>query len=526
MESKGIINGIFALVAVQSILLFNDIAADIEEKVQVDVPEIEIRNTNSEKEHLRTSNSSRKFDNITLNVGEASIIKIGFARTTKLILSNNTKNFILQKTKNIAFWIFEVHTDSLEVTMTLKPDKNISYTSDTIHQTMGSNIGLVILNNQTTNRTTDELASVYLHNKNSCKVKGIVLVRGYTKEDPVPSLGTSKRNITGLQPHLNVTWNNQLTLLRFRPAGNLEQYLHKKPSDNTLVYKYSIYQYWFKEGKFNGDQYINTLSTMLLRADIETKGKLVEEFYQIRNATGAGMVEVRFPTFPGTPQLFAVVVSTSKETYTSDKLRGTNGYDSVDEPGEQDFHSVYIATVTAGCKLKVELPALPSLTGRNEVHRIYDDEEWATTTGCSDYYASETNVMMVLVLIVGLFVLFIGHKCFSAAQFIYGVLLIGLLAYPIFSATLLQLDHMWILICSVGAGVCGGIMTILLWQCVGSLMLSTVCPAALGGGILGCTALYICGCLQKEFLMESEFFYGILAIVVMIYVGVTITFTR
>ena len=78
--------------------------------------------------------------------------------------------------------------------------------------------------------------------------------------------------------------------------------------------------------------------------------------------------------WPGTPQLFAVVVSTSKETYISAKMRETNGYTSVDEPGEQDFHSVYIATVTAGCKLKVELPALPSLTGRNE--GIYDDEEW------------------------------------------------------------------------------------------------------------------------------------------------------
>ena len=105
MELKGIINGIFALAAVQSILLFNDISADIEEKVQVDVPEIPIRNTTSEKEHMRTSNSSRKFDNITLNVGEASIIKIGFARTPKLILSNNTKNFILQKTTNIAFLV-------------------------------------------------------------------------------------------------------------------------------------------------------------------------------------------------------------------------------------------------------------------------------------------------------------------------------------------------------------------------------------------------------------------------------------
>ena len=118
-------------------------------------------------------------------------------------------------------------------------------------QQMGSNIGIIIQNNQTNSSSKTELPSVYLHNNNECKVKGIVLVRAYKKEDPVPALGTQKRNITGLEPHLNITWNNYLTTLRFRPAGNLEQYDHDgRPKSNTLVYKYSIYQYWFKEGKF------------------------------------------------------------------------------------------------------------------------------------------------------------------------------------------------------------------------------------------------------------------------------------
>ena len=388
---------------------------------------------------------------------------------------------------------------------------------------MGSNIGMIVLSNQTnsssSSNSANELASVYIHNVNDCKVKGIVLVRGYTKEDPVPALGASlKRNITGLEPNLNVTWNNYLTTLRFRPAGNLQQYGGGSLNANTLVYKYSIYQYWFKEGKFDSDQYINTLSTMLLRTDIETKGKLVQEFYQIRNVTGQGIVEVLFPTFSGTPQLYAVVVSTSKETYPFKSKVQFNGHLS-DATGEEDFYSVYIATVSAGCKLKIEMPSIP------EFGISYTDKEWPRTTGCLNFYHSETNVMVAFSLVIGIFILFLGHRLFSISQFIYGVLIVGLLAYPIFAVNL-ELNHTWVLICSVGTGIVGGILTTLVWQCIGSSVISTVFPAILGGAVLGSVVVYVCGCLQEEFLLEAEFFYGIFGAVGIIYVGVTITFTR
>ena len=88
----------------------------------------------------KVTNVSLKFDNITLNVGEPSIVKISFNRITKLTLANNSKHFDLQKTKGIAFWIFEVHTDSLEVSMTLTPDQNRSSKAqeETMSQQMGS----------------------------------------------------------------------------------------------------------------------------------------------------------------------------------------------------------------------------------------------------------------------------------------------------------------------------------------------------------------------------------------------------
>ena len=448
------------------------------------------------------------------------MITVGSNRLTKLSLANNSKicNFE-DKKNNIAFWIFEVHTDTLKVSLTLTPEINNSKDAlEVSGKTMGSNLGLIVLNNQTNANCSSDPASVYLHNENGCQVEVIVLVRGYKKDDPVPGLGDSKRNITGLQPHLYVTWDNYLTTLRFRPAGNLEQSRQRSTNANTLVYKYSIYQYWLKEGKFDNGSYINTLSTMLLRCDIETKGKLVQDFYQRRNATGEGMVEVRFPTFPGTPQLYAVVVSTSKETYVSkpDMINGR----LENEKAEQDFYSVYISTASAGCHLQ-----MADSGSSNEL--FTKEDKCATTTGCKKYHYTETKVMLAFTLLIGMFVLFLGHQYITISQFIYGMLIVGLLAYPIFTSQLEpSIPHIWILMCCVGASIMGGILTMTIWLCVGRPMLATIFPAIMGGGIFGSIVLYVCGCLQQEFLMEEEFFFGIFLAVIVIYVGVTIPFPR
>ena len=458
-----------------------------------------------------------KYDNITLDVGATKVITVGY-KLTKLSLANNSKICDFQKNKNnIAFWIFEVHTDTLKVNLTLTP--NLNDTKDALEvpgKTMGSNLGLVVLNNQTDNNGSCEPASVYLHNNNGCQVEVIVLVRGYKKDDPVPGLGNSKRNITGLNPHLYVTWDQYLTTLRFKPAGSLEQSHRKNLNADTLVYKYSIYQYWLKEGKFDNGSYINTLSTMLLRYDIETKGKLVQDFYQKRNVTGQGMVEVRFPTFPGTPQLYAVIVSTSKETFLPSK-QVTNG-PWINEKTEQDFYSVYISTASAGCHLQ--------LTNSEDFNELYTKEKCTTTTGCIKYHYTETKVMLAFTLLMGMFVLFLGHQFITISQFIYGVLLVGLLAYPILASQLGDTSHIWILMSCVGAAVVGGISTMILWISAGRPLLATIFPALMGGGIFGSIVLYVCGCLQQEFLVEDEFFYGILLAVIAIYVGVTVPFPR
>lgn len=478
------------------------------------------------RENKSFLNTNRKFVNVTLQIGEAQIITIDFGRVTRITLSNTSKIFNPQKKKNVAFWIFEVHTDTLKVSMTLTPDKFPSNDTNTNDQTMGSNIGMIILNNQS---NSSEMASVYLHNNNDCNVKGIVLVRGYTKDDPVPALGNQKHskthNITGLKPRLNVTWDNYITTLRFRQAGSLEQYGKGKLKGNTLVYKYSIYQFWFKEGVFDSDQYIKDLSTVLLRKDIETNGYLVADYYQKRNVTGSGMVEVRFPTFPGTAQLYAVVVSTSKETPPS-KLAKTNG-DLVDPDNQEYFYSVYTATVSAGCHLNIQMPfeSNSHKHGQQTLIYKYRHADWPKTTGCKTFYYSETNVMVAFSLVMGVFVLFLGHRFFSIAQFVYGVLIVCLLVYPLFTVYL-PVNHMWILISSVAVGIVGGVVTACLWLYFGKPIISTVFPSILGGGILGFVVLHTCGCLQAEFLMESGFFYGILATVGGVYVGVTIAFTR
>ena len=103
--------------------------------------------------------------------------------------------------------------------------------------------------------------------------------------------------------------------------------------------------------------------------------------------------------------------------------------------------------------------------------------------------------------------------------------MVGLLIYPLFTVYL-NLNHMWILILSVVAGIVGGIVTTYLWLYLGKPMLSTVFPSILGGAILGFVVLHICGCLQAEFTMEKGVYYGILAAVGGVYIGISIAFTR
>ena len=75
----------------------------------------------------QNSNINERYDNITIDVGATKVITVGSNRLTKLSLANNSKicNFE-DKKNNIAFWIFEVHTDTLKVSLTLTPEINNS----------------------------------------------------------------------------------------------------------------------------------------------------------------------------------------------------------------------------------------------------------------------------------------------------------------------------------------------------------------------------------------------------------------
>ena len=64
---------------------------------------------------------------------------------------------------------------------------------------------------------------------------------------------------------------------------------------------------------------------MLFKKDIEVNGVRVENHF-LRRDTEAHRVSVKFPSFPGTNQLFAVVVTATKETPGG---------------GEKTYHAVY-----------------------------------------------------------------------------------------------------------------------------------------------------------------------------------------
>ena len=180
---------------------------------------------------------------------------------------------------------------------------------------------------------------------------------------------------------------------------------------------------------------------MLLRKDIEANGFLVADYFYKRNVTGAGMVEVRFPTFPGTAQLYVVIVSTSKETSphfeNSSQSKTTEAKDYFNDPiKEVSYYSVYIATVSAGCQLDIWTPPeYSNLKEKTEV-RGYKKDELAKTTGCATLYYTETSILVTFSLAMGIVIALFAHKLFSLAQFVYGMLIVGLLVYPLVSAYL------------------------------------------------------------------------------------------
>merc|ERR1719295_1428267 len=484
-----------------------------------------------------------EFYDVVLTIGSPRTILIPPGKPTRLVLESKAewKN----KTSNVksgdksggrseiydddtpAFFVFEVHTHAVGVRFEPRyPFRNqidgdyddpeeleedhLSTTWDgggggegTIR--LRRDHGLVIPNDP-----TESSFYTYIGNVKNYEVKALVLVRGYSDWAPVPSLANDKFEPNGtIRSDIMLTWDEFVTTMTFKASGSLQPsssssstkstLSSRSPYHTELLFKYEVYRYWFKEGDFSQASYIDGLSNMLFKKDIEVNGVRVENHF-LRRDTETHRVSVKFPSFPRTNQLFAVVVTATKETPGG---------------GEKTYHAVYSSAVTADYNMKV-LPA-DEASGTD-----YDD---ASRFHCVRVYYTETQVLMGVLVFVGSFLVLFGHRAFGLTQAIFGVYLVSMVAYPV-SVGVFSAQHALALVASAGAGLLGGLVTYLVWKLLSWPKVSVTIPALLTGAVLAMVVAHIGNSFQAQAMMNDVIFYGAVSATTGIYLVGIIGFTK
>jgi len=415
-----------------------------------------------------------------------------------------------------AFFVFEVHTHAVGVRFEPRwPFRKIANATDGRWKPTGEGShygnrlrrdhGIVLKNDP--NQT---LFCTYIGNVKNYHVKALVLVRGYSDWAPVPSLGKDKFSTNStVRSDIALEWDEFVTTMTFKASGSLQQppagqptnLAAERPYGENTMFHYQVYRYWFKEGDFSQDSYIYGLSNMLFKKDIEVNGVLVQSHF-VKRDPQAQQVTVKFPSFPGTNQLFAVVVTTTTETPS----------------GEKTFHSVYSSAVTADCNMKVLGPTEAALTND-------DDSDDHARWHCVRVYFTETQVMMAVLVFLGLFVIFLGHRWFQLTQFIFGTFLASVVAYP-FAAGLLSFNHYNAWLFSVSVGVCGGAFVFFVWWSLRSPPVSVSLPVVMTGLVLAMVIVHVGNSLQTEAMMSDVIYYSVVAATVLVYFVTSIRFTK
>jgi len=470
------------------------------------------------------------YNDVAMKVGSVQEINISPGKQTRLVLDKTPEVAPAGSNETepvVAFFVFEVHTHAVGVRFSETP---FTGPESALEEKVRFDHGLVILNDP----KSDQICA-FIDNDKEVDVRGLVLVRGYSDMAPVPGLGTkSKLPIDKVRPELWVEWDEFITAVTFKASGSLEPATTTATaaaassattslSSDTLVFKYEVYRYWMKEGDFSRENYIEGVSNMLFKKDIEVNGHLVESQYLKKNEVSE-LITVQFPSFPGTATIFAVIVTATSETPS----------------GEKTFHSVYASGMTTGCYMKVTYPEAASAAGNNGTDGdddgsddvIIDDDEDDDEPSdqyakwhCKCVYFTETQVVMASCVFIGIFLTAFGHRAFAAAQGIFGMFFVGTVTYPI-AAGIIDLDHLSALLCVIGCGILGGVAAYFLWNAVGVPLVSASVPNLLTGSLLAMIVIHIANSVQSEAMMQPLIYYGTAGAVTGVYFFVTISFTK
>ncbi|XP_026736444.1 transmembrane 7 superfamily member 3-like [Trichoplusia ni] len=293
-------------------------------------------------------------------------------------------------------------------------------------QVKGTNVGLVSFMNA--------IDSFHIYNKNeNATVRVYISVHGYLDPDPVPG-GCNMEFPVPISPYLLTRTNNDYITVDAALAS-LEPTCRENQQPNI-----TFYMMYLPEMNFYADAYFDGIRKMMTLKNIVKYGlKIPKSSFPINRRI--------LSAYPGTGVIFTVVA-----THVTQDLAATETY------------SVYVPSYSYGC---------PSV-----------DED-----GCDIMDDMFTQFLCAILLFVGLFVCFFGHRFFKTEMFLAGFFS-GVIITYILVAIITVVDKPELLAASTLSGVFFGAIWLLFWWLYGIPVIAVLLPS-----------------LNLGFLLASIFYY-------------------
>jgi hypothetical protein len=340
---------------------------------------------------------------------------------------------LITEKKNKKFWIFEVHSRQFPVLLsyrkTLEPDK------DEYLLAHGTDPGLVyppdILY---TDQKSDSDPYVYLKNPQNVSFTVMVLVRGYTAEEPLPG-----GCVLPYQPSLSVSWDTAVVNLSFSHAGlfNLTRDCNK-----PHTFQYEVFQLYLPERALEDKQFFRAMQGFLEIEGIRKHG------YAVQSLTGK-VNHIVFSAYPATGSLYAVVV-----THLNNKS------------------SVYVSSHTYACNLDISEP-----------------------NNCEVLFFTITKILCALAVFAGLFMGFAGHRFFKCSQFIFGFYAGSFIGYILLNVYLEEYywfgDWVSVFALTTACGLTLAGLVSAMWWFLGIPVLSVLLPTLVLGVLAASCVMFL-----------------------------------
>merc|ERR550519_308759 len=333
------------------------------------------------------------------------------------------------------FWVFEAHSHQYNISMSYSEKFNKSTSINSTDQGLVYPPKWHLSNKQITNIPEKEPPPnkrpyVYLKNPQNRTVKVMVLVRGYTANDPSP--GACNTDLLKRRPNLIINWDSSVVNVSFNHADH-----NLSDCNCPNKFHYQVYHLFLPERNCKEKTFFNHLEKFLEPNQIKKNGVAVPRArYKKAN-------ELIFSAYPATGSLYAVIVEIG------------NG------------SAVYVTGHTYACNLDTEMEH-----------------------NCEFLFSRVTKILCALALFVGIFMGFAGHRFFKCSQFIFGFYAGSFVGFILLSKYLdLEWAMTWSLTATCGLAFAGLVSA--LWFFLGIPVLSMFLPLLILGALAASCIMFI-----------------------------------